>query len=229
LPGDKNLKYPHSVLNSKYFYLLALLIIFFLVNPFLVDNRISNLILFVVFSLIMILALYVVSDRKILTLVTLFFGLLAYSSYYYVIWIRPDEVAYILHFVTQLFFLSLVTYAVIYSVTQQKAISADTLFGAVCGYLLIGLTWTYMYLVIVSIDPTSFSIHINHDGTRARIDHFIYYSFVTLTTTGYGDIVALKSLSRTFSWLEAVVGQVYLAVWISQLVGLRILQQQKLE
>lgn len=111
---------------------------------------------------------------------------------------------------------------------MQKEISADTLFGAVCGYLLIGLTWTYIYLFIATMDHAAFSIHIDHETARMRIDHFIYYSFVTLTTTGYGDILALKSVPRTFSWLEAVVGQVYLAVWISQLVGLRILQKQKL-
>jgi voltage-gated potassium channel len=221
-------EYRQAIFKSKYFYLLSLLLLFFIINPFLADNRLSNLILFIVFTFFMLVSLYVVSSKKILTYVTLLAAILSYSTYYYIIWIRSDEATYILHFVFTLLFLTLITYDIIYSLTQQKEISADTLFGAVCGYLLIGLTWTYIYLLIVSIDATSFSIHIIHDGTRARIDHFIYYSFVTLTTTGYGDILALKSLSRTFSWLEAVVGQVYLAVWISQLVGLRILQKQTL-
>ena len=105
-----------------------------------------------------------------------------------------------------------------------KEITADTLFGAICGYLLIGLTWSFIYLLIASVDPTSFSIHMEHELIRSRIDHFIYYSFVTLTTTGYGDILATKSVARNFSWLEACIGQIYLAVWISQLVGLRLLQ-----
>jgi voltage-gated potassium channel len=226
--GDEVLGYQINIIKSKYFYLLIVLTLFFITNPFLVDNRLSNIILFVAFSLVMFLSLYIVSDKKLLTYFTIFFALLSYLSYYYVIWIRPDELTYIIHFIFNLLFLGSITYAIIFSVVQQKEISADTLFGAICGYLLIGLTWTYLYLLIVSIDASSFSIHLNHDGTRARIDHFIYYSFVTLTTTGYGDILALKSVPRTFSWLEAVVGQVYLAVWISQLVGLRIIQQQKL-
>lgn len=227
MDGEHILKYQFSIIKSKYFYLLTLLILFFIVNPFLADNRISNIILFIVFSSVIFISLYVVSSNKFLRYFALFFAIFSYASYYYVIWINPDKFAYIFHFIFNFLFLSSLSYTIIYSVVQQKEISADTLFGAVCGYLLIGLIWTYVYLVIASIDPTSFSIHLNHDGTRARIDHFIYYSFVTLTTTGYGDILAMKSIARTFSWLEAVVGQVYLAVWISQLVGLRILQKQK--
>lgn len=221
------LTHQFKVIKSKYFYLLTLLILFFLINPFLADNRVSNIILFVVFSLIIFISLYVIENDKLLTYFTIIFALFSYSTYYYVIWIQPDKFTYIFHFVFTFLFMSSITYAIIYSVAEQKEISADTLFGAICGYLLIGLTWTYIYLLLASIDDSSFSIHLNHDGTRARIDHFIYYSFVTLTTTGYGDILALKSISRTFSWLEAIIGQVYLAVWISQLVGLRIIQQQK--
>lgn len=216
-----------SMLKSKFFYLFIILILFFISNPFLGDNRPSDAVLFVIFSLVMLFSLYVVSNKKIIMYFTVLFAILSYCTYYYVIWIHPDDLSYFIHFIFNLIFLSLVTFSILYSVYQQKNIDADTLFGAICGYLLIGLTWTYIYLVIVSVDPTSFSIHLHADGTRSRVDHFIYYSFVTLTTTGYGDILALTSMSRTFSWLEAVLGQVYLAVWISQLVGLSILHKQK--
>lgn len=218
---------PPTILNSKYFYFFTLLLVYFILTPVLADDQFSNAVLFIIFSLLLLFSMYVIPNNRLLMCATIFLAVISYSSYYYVIWINRDANAYIIHFIFTLSFLSLITLATIYSVAIEKEINSDALLGAICGYLLIGLTWTYLYLTIVSIDPSSFSIHLNNDGARARIDHFIYYSFVTLTTTGYGDILALKSIPRNFSWLEAVVGQVYLAVWISQLVGLRLLQKQK--
>ncbi|MHB1948340.1 MAG: ion channel [Gammaproteobacteria bacterium] len=220
------LKDRKTILKSKYFYLLISLILFFLVNPFLVDNHISNLIIVTFFLFIIFFSSYKVAHHPYLIVLTLIIALLSFGSYSYVLWVNPSDMAYGVHFIFSILFLSLITFFVISSLMRQHEITADTLFGAICGYLLIGFTWSFIYLLIVTIDPASFSIHVDHEPARARIDHFIYYSFVTITTIGYGDILALKSVARTFSWLEAVIGQVYLAVWISQLVGLRIIQRK---
>lgn len=210
--------------RSRYFYLLIALVTFLLVNPFLTDNHLSNLILLIFFTLIMIFSIHSVAQHAYLGVVTAGLALISFFSYWYILWINASQAAYVIHFSLNIIFLSVILFSVISSVAKQRIITADTLFGAICGYLLIGFTWSFIYLLIASIDPTSFSIHMDHDTIRTRIDHFIYYSYVTLTTIGYGDILALKSVARNFSWLEAVVGQVYLAVWISQLVGLRLLQ-----
>ncbi|MES2217789.1 MAG: ion channel [Pseudomonadota bacterium] len=219
----------NSVLKSSYFYLLVALVSFFLINPFLEGNRISNIIIVCFFCYIILLSIYIVAKNRVIATATICLGALSFVSYWYIIWVSESDLASLVHFVITILFLGTITFSVISSVTKRQRVTADTLLGAICGYLLLGFTWSFIYLSIASVDPDSFSIHRNHDSLRSHVDHFVYYSFVTLTTTGYGDILALKSVARTFSWMEAAIGQIYLAVWISQLVGLRILQHQDLK
>lgn len=98
--------------------------------------------------------------------------------------------------------------------------------GAIVAYLLIGLMWTFVYGLIELLHPGSFQAS---DSVRSWLDShphesptpvFVYYSFVTLTTLGFGDISPVAAAARTLSWLEAVVGQLFIAVTIARLVGI---------
>ncbi|KTD62568.1 potassium channel family protein [Legionella spiritensis] len=112
-----------------------------------------------------------------------------------------------------LFFL-LMTVACIRLTLKDKTISVTTLFGSLSAYLFIGLSFSYLYLFMYSLYPDSISGLMPHTETRS-----IYYSFITLTTVGFGDIVADSPVMQCLSWMEAFCGQAYLAVFISQLVG----------
>lgn len=126
-------------------------------------------------------------------------------------------------------FFSLTTVTIIRFVLSYKRVTADKIYGAICGYLLIGIIWAFIYTTIENAAPASFSfthgVHADYYHSfshRFYFGQFIYYSFVTLTTTGYGDISPTSNLARVFSALEAVVGQLYVAVLIARLVGLHI-------
>ncbi|KTC82605.1 ion channel [Legionella cherrii] len=112
-----------------------------------------------------------------------------------------------------LFFL-LMTATCIRLTLQDKTISITTLFGSLSAYLFIGLTFAYLYLLIYELVPQSISGLEPYAETRA-----IYYSFITLTTVGFGDVVATGPVMQCLSWMEAFCGQAYLAIFISQLVG----------
>lgn len=215
----------HKIILSKNFYLLISIMLFFLINPLLTASNISNLVMAVLFSMIIFFSFLAVTFNRFFLIVTWIAGILTFFTYWLFVWVDHGEWVYRAHFISAAVFLLIITCSVIISIVKSKEITADALCGAVCGYILIGFTWSFFYLSLASLDPTSFSISFIHDTMRQRVDHFIYYSFETLTTLGYGDILATKSVARTFSWLEAVIGQVYLAVWISQLVGLRVGQQ----
>jgi hypothetical protein len=131
------------------------------------------------------------------------------------------------HFIVNIIFMSLITYAVLTTVANQKTVTGDTMFGAISGYLLLGLAWAFIYLTIDSMSQHAFIDNIPVTSDRDLEQHFVYYSFVTLATVGYGDMTAVNNVARTFSWMEAVAGQIYLAVWISQLVGLRIIARTR--
>lgn len=106
--------------------------------------------------------------------------------------------------------------------------SIDSLFGAVCAYLLIGVAWGTAYSLAEAARPGSFyaddetSAAIHDESLREPV--LIYYSFITLTTVGYGDITPASSAARTLTWLEGMTGQFYIGVLVAALVGLRITQ-----
>ena len=111
------------------------------------------------------------------------------------------------------------------SLLREYEITLDVIYGAVAVFLLMALMWAFMFDVIATLRPGSFQITANpSQGTRV---HFIYYSFVTITTVGYGDILPVSLTARAFSIVEMVVGQVYLVVLIARLVGINITQSME--
>ena len=107
-------------------------------------------------------------------------------------------------------------------ITSQQ--SFDCALGAVCGYLFLGLGWAVSYSVIESFQPGSFALgeSVADFGNRPQRlpQELIYYSFVTLTTMGYGDVRPISPPARTLAWMEAVAGQFYLAVIVTGLVSM---------
>ncbi len=90
--------------------------------------------------------------------------------------------------------------------------------GSLCIYLLLGILWAVYYALLAMVDPEAFHYAVPA-GPDLPASHFLYYSFVTLTTMGYGDVVPISPMVRTAAYLEAVIGQVYLTVLVASLVG----------
>jgi hypothetical protein len=96
-------------------------------------------------------------------------------------------------------------------------VTARRLHGGVAAYLLLGLIWANLYQLVALLRPGAFS------GIGARDSSgFMYYSFVTLTTMGYGDVLPVHPVARSLATLEAVTGSLYLAILVSRLVSLAV-------
>jgi hypothetical protein len=102
---------------------------------------------------------------------------------------------------------------------RVQRVSQETIKGGICVYLLIGFLWAMLYVLLGKIDPDAFSAH-----SEMMYTHF---SFTTLTTLGYGDIVPTTRFSALLTNTEAIVGQCYLAILIARLVGLHIAHELK--
>lgn len=102
-------------------------------------------------------------------------------------------------------------------IKNENEVTFDLIMAAACTYVLLGMVWSYSYYFLEAFHPGSFNAA---DKPLEDLWYFYYYSFVTLTTVGYGDIVAKTKPAQALTILEAIVGQLYLAILISRLVGL---------
>ena len=99
---------------------------------------------------------------------------------------------------------------------RDGPITTRRLHGGVAAYLLLGVVWSYAYALVATLHPGAFSGPVSPgDGPRA----WLYFSFVTLTTTGYGDVLPVHPAARSLAILEAVTGSLYVAILIARLVS----------
>lgn len=97
-------------------------------------------------------------------------------------------------------------------------INVNRLAGAVCVYLLLGVIWAMFYTLVNAVSPGSFA------GFAPMVDlgwdsEWLYFSFVTMTTLGYGDILPVSATARGLAYMQAVFGQFYIAILVAGLVG----------
>lgn len=98
------------------------------------------------------------------------------------------------------------------SLLAQETITTDMIYCAISIYLLIGIMWAGVYGFMETLSPGSFS------ATNGHVD-FFYFSFVTLTTVGYGDVAPLTVLSKRLAVFEAGMGSIYMAIIVALIVG----------
>jgi hypothetical protein len=120
------------------------------------------------------------------------------------------------------------TLVVLRDVLGRTRVDFTTILGACAAYLLLAMTWAVAYAGLHWVDPTSFALQGSPYPGEA-IGTFVYYSLVTITTLGFGDMTPVAPLARSLSALEAVVGQLYLAILVARLVGLQLQQRPTAE
>jgi hypothetical protein len=138
-----------------------------------------------------------------------------------------DFVALADHFV-EILFLAFVVVMTLRAVLTQGTISLDSIFGAICAYLILGMAWGSVYSVVEVVQPGSFQasgeLADALKSADAREPVLVYLSFVTMATVGYGDITPVSPPARALACLEAIMGQFYIAVLVAALVGIRVSQ-----
>ncbi len=110
--------------------------------------------------------------------------------------------------------------------------TSERIFGALCAYVFIGLLFALVFSHLEYREPGSFYIANDLLAEQAseessQLNVFTYFSFVTMTTLGYGDVTPISEHARTLAWLEALLGQLYLAVMVAGFVAMHISESMR--
>ena len=100
-------------------------------------------------------------------------------------------------------------------------VDGNKIIGAICIYILIGLIWALGYLIVEHIFPGSFR-GLDASLWQLNFEELLYYSLVTMTTLGYGDITPIQPLARFLAYMEAITGVFYTTVLVASLIGMRL-------
>jgi hypothetical protein len=134
---------------------------------------------------------------------------------------RETTIGLIMDFGLTIFLLSILVVMVVWQIFREGPITRQRVQGSITIYLLLGLIWAEAYMLAGLLDPKSFTADLPAERT-AVLAHFTYYSFVTLTTVGYGDISPVSLVTRSLANIEGLIGQLFPAILIARLVSMEI-------
>jgi hypothetical protein len=133
-------------------------------------------------------------------------------------YLRPEMSIYVMTRVAGLLFIGFVVIQLLRFIFYAPRVDSEVLCAAVAGYLLSGLAWSLAYSLLSRLDPNSFVFTLGPKSMNVFTG--LYFSFVTLSTVGYGDIVPVSSVARMLAIVEAMFGMFYMTLLIARLVSL---------
>jgi hypothetical protein len=208
-----------KIIENKYSLLLASLILQMVLSPVVDEYR--SLAFFTesfLFMAVIVIMLRILNADGKLFAITVSFACIAMFSHYLAMFIVENKYVGLLALFMYMLYIAIAIIFMLKKIFSEKRVTGDTIKGSISIYLLIGIWWQIFYTAIWLIQPASFVLHVN------RIDSpdFFYFSFTTMTTLGYGDVIPKTYTAKTAAILQAITGQMYLAILVARLVGLHI-------
>lgn len=202
--------------------MLVSIVCFLFISPFLQDFPWLRSLMNIFLTGILISGVYSVVHQKSSAVIASLLAVPMFVS----IWVHQFTGLSMLAVVGNCFgilFMSFLAVLILSSVICARKVTQDVILGSIVVYLFMGVIWGFVFTLIETVQPGSFSLSAEATFPQV-VSLLLYFSFVTLTTLGYGDITPLSAPARSFAYLEALVGQIYLTVLVARLVGLHISQ-----
>jgi hypothetical protein len=214
---------------GRYTLLLVAILMLLIGEPFFFHHTLAQALTLVAMSFVLLSALSTLNVSKTYLVLGILLALPALISRW-ILQFEQNKPAEVIVAVSASAFIMVTVVGLIRHLFRVKDVTFDTISAAICAYLLLALAWAFIFALLELQDPGSFSagLFVKHATSGSALlmtmNNAIYYSFVCLTTTGYGDIAPLSALTRMLSILESVTGQLYLAILIARLVSLQVAQ-----
>lgn len=212
---------PHSRpwVRYRFTILLAMIFLLLVVSPFLEDLIRLRFLFNTFLSGVLVVAVYALSQKIRNIVIGALLAIPMLISIWANYFVRIDEI-FLIGRICGIFFIAFTIFHVLRHIFRVQEVTRDTIAGAAAVYLLFALMWAFIYDVVELLQPDSFAISATQMLMPRNI--FIYYSFVTITTLGYGDIIPVTYIATSLAALEAIAGQLYLVVLVAWLVGMYV-------
>jgi voltage-gated potassium channel len=217
--------------------LLAAIVGTFLARPMIGDSGAGPPVFSLAMFVVLLLALYnidvddLAGEREILlaqkrrrSILGLALGILATTARLIVSFV-PSATLFLAGAILWLLLFGFITWSELRAVLRQKKVTRETISMSVSVYLLFGLTFGLLYIVLHNLQPNSFGFSAEAPSTEHQdIPVLIYFSLTTLSTIGFGDITPITLQARYAAVAEGITGQFYLAILVARLVGMQMSQ-----
>ncbi len=202
----------------RYLPLALAFVVWFLVVPFFDDWpwAVSLLDIFLIFTLSFSLYSVKAERKKLLVKAAMAAPIVMLFAYRL---FDSNDTTLVIMLVFLILFFANSFMQILLGVFRSRTISADVMLGASCSYLILGLLFALLYIICETLQPGSFSGINTAESSLDQNRALMYFSYVTLTTLGYGDISPISSIARSFASFEAIVGQLYLTILVAILVS----------
>ena len=213
---DKNHGIFTIILNTireyKMFNFMVSILILLILSSLLEGVKYNYIILNSLSTFVFIAGVYAASKSKRSIIIMIILGIPWFLSEW--IYLTSDRTVFL-----GFFFFLYITYILFENIFTAKDVTPDTLYGAACCYLLLGLLWSSIYGVIDHLSPGTI-FNTVQNGDYMTPNEIMYFSYTTLTTLGYGDITLLSPEGRIVSVLEAIIGQLFLTFVVARLIAM---------
>ena len=209
--------------ENRFLFLLILFFLTLLVGSFIHDYLKLRYIFDLAISAIFIFAIYAIAEKIHQLITTICLAVPMFVS----LWTKyftDLETLSVVGEICGIFFFGYSIYCIANYLLKQREIDRETIFAALVIYMLMAFMWARAYSLLEVLDPGSFGLPEGNVFENRVV--YLYYSFVTITTLGYGDITPLTDKASGLAIVEAIIGQFYLVVLVAWLVGMYISKRQ---
>ena len=205
---------------KRFHSLLIILLLTIIISPILDENKILAIIFDITLSLILIAGCFTVSRYKMTPWIGMALAIPMLLSIWSTQFGLNIPLLNIIGNISGSAYFALISITILVFIFTTRSVNGEIISAALVVYLLLGVLWGFGYNLIDLLDPGSFNVPDHF--IKAEGSSYMYYSFITLTTVGYGDITPISGMARSLSMLEGIIGQSYMAVLVARLVGMQV-------
>ncbi|HQX04776.1 MAG TPA: ion channel [Flavobacterium sp.] len=200
------------------FFLTFLIIFLFLILPFSHNRPFIQGLVSLFLAINLVLGIYSIKTKSTIRYLAIIFAIIVSTLEILNVNLEDSNIMFVA-IIGWIVIISLLLYVFIIKVFESHSNSFHRIQGGIACYLLIGLLFAFIYYLIYNLVPDSFNYNDSFSGSEIVFYNFIYYSYITLCTVGFGDITPIVTISQSTSIFEAIIGVLFPTVLIGYLIS----------